>query len=88
MVTKKESSNEEKVVYSITGKELLDKVRELVKEGRTRRIIIKNEKGESVLEVNLSVALIGTILAPLLAAIGALAVILTKCTLEVVKKKQ
>ena len=72
--------------FKVSGEELLKKVKELIKEGNARRIIIKNEKGESVLEIPLTIGAVGTLLAPVLAAVGALAALLTKCSIEVVKK--
>ena len=78
------SGNQEE--FKVSGAELKEKVRELIKEGNARRIIIKNEKGDTVLEIPVTIGAIGVILAPVLAAVGALAAILTNCTIVVVKK--
>lgn len=72
--------------FKLNGAELVAKIKELIKAGNARRIIIKNEKGESLLEIPLTVGAVGTIIAPVLAAVGALAALLTKCSIEVVKK--
>ena len=56
------------------------------KEGNARRIIIKNEDGESVAEFPLTVGAVGALVAPILAAVGAIAALLTKCTIVVEKK--
>jgi hypothetical protein len=72
--------------FKVTGEELLDKVKEIVKEGNARRIIIKNEKDEVIVEFPLTVGAIGVVLAPLFAAVGALAALATNCTIEVEKK--
>jgi hypothetical protein len=75
--------------FSVSGGDLLAKVKELIAAGNARRIIIKNEAGISVLEIPLSVGVAGAaaaaILAPALVAVGALAAILTKCTIVVVR---
>ncbi|HZS43066.1 MAG TPA: DUF4342 domain-containing protein [Candidatus Paceibacterota bacterium] len=72
--------------FKINGEELLAKVKELVRQGNIRRISIKNEKGESILEIPLTVGAIGVIIAPVLAAVGAAAAMLTKCSIVVEKK--
>ena len=71
----------------VTGQQLVDMVKKLVHEVNVRRIIIKNEKGEKLLEIPVSVASVGTILLPVLAALGALAALVTHCTIVVVKEK-
>ncbi|MBD3248339.1 DUF4342 domain-containing protein, partial [Candidatus Falkowbacteria bacterium] len=75
---KKKISQEE---FKVRGAELVDKAKELIKEGNTRRMIIKNEKGKIMLEVPLTVGVVGTILAPVVAALGALAALMSKCTI-------
>ncbi|MDD4624930.1 MAG: DUF4342 domain-containing protein [Candidatus Paceibacterota bacterium] len=72
--------------FKISGTELLKKVKELVAEGNVRRIIIKKEDGEVLIEIPLTVAVVGTVFAPVLAAIGALAAFLTSCTLIVERR--
>ncbi len=69
--------------FTLNGDEVVAKVRELLHEGNIRRIIIKNEDGRTMLEVPLTLGLIGAALLPVLAAIGAAAAIATKCTLVV-----
>ena len=76
---------EYKEEFKVSGEEVLKKVKELIKEGNVRRIIIKNEKGEEVMQIPLTVGAVGVILAPTLVAIGAVAALLTKCTVVVVK---
>lgn len=72
--------------FKVSGEEILTKVKEIIKEGNARKIIIKNEKGESIMEIPLTFAVVGAVLVPVLAAVGAVAGILTKCTLIVEKK--
>jgi hypothetical protein len=74
--------------FKVTGEELLEKVKEIVKEGNARRIIIKNEKDEVIVEFPMTVGAIGVVLAPLFAAVGALAALVTHCTIEVEKKDE
>ncbi|MFA5368897.1 MAG: DUF4342 domain-containing protein [Candidatus Paceibacterota bacterium] len=72
--------------FKVSGDEILKKVKEIIKEGNARRIIIKNEKDEVLMEIPLTFAVVGTVFAPVLAAIGALAALVTNCTLVVEKK--
>lgn len=74
--------------FKVSGEEVVKKVKKLIEEGNARKIIIKNEKGESIMEIPLTVGVIGTILVPILAAVGAAAALLTKCTIVVIKKDQ
>jgi hypothetical protein len=67
----------------VTGDKLLAKARQLVHEGNVRRIIIKNEDGRTIIEAPLTVGLVGAVLAPLWAAIGAVAALVAKCSIEV-----
>ena len=72
--------------FKVSGEELVEKIKEIIKEGNARRIIIKNENGESIVEFSLTVGAIGALIAPILAAVGAIAALLTKCTIVVEKK--
>lgn len=69
--------------FTLSGDEVVHKVKELIHEGNIRRIIIKNEEGRTMLEVPLTIGVIGAALLPIFAAIGALAAIATRCTLVV-----
>jgi len=66
----------------VQGEQLLGKVRELVHEGNVRRIVIENEKGETLVELPLSVGVVGTLLLPMAAAVGAIAAVVTECTIR------
>ena len=68
--------------FKVAGGQLLDAVKKLVHEGNVRRIIIKQE-GRTVAEFPLTVGVVGAVFAPVLAAAGALAAVLTECTIEV-----
>ena len=69
--------------FRVSGEEVLAKVKELVHEGNVRRIAIRNEKGETVVEFPLTVGVVGALLLPVWAAIGAAAALLTRCTIVV-----
>ncbi len=73
--------------FRVNGDEILRKVREIIEAGNARRIIIKTEKGDSLLEIPITVAVVGAVLAPVLAAVGALAALVTHCTIVVEKKE-
>jgi repressor of nif and glnA expression len=64
--------------FKVAGKDLADKIRELIHEGNVRRIIIKDEHGHTFLEIPLTVAAIGVVAAPVLAAVGAIATLVAK----------
>ena len=81
---KEEKSGKEQ--FKVYGHEILNKVKELIKEGNVQRIVIKNEKGRIMMEIPITFALIGTVIAPILAAVGALAALLSKATIEVQRK--
>ena len=65
-------------LFKVAGKDLADKIRELIHEGNVRRIIIKDEQGHTFLEIPLTVAAIGVVAAPVLAAVGAIATLVAK----------
>jgi len=77
---------EKREEFKINGDEIVKKVKDIIREGNARRIIIKNQKGETIVEFPLTVGAVGTLLAPPLAAIGAIAALVTNCTLIVIKK--
>jgi hypothetical protein len=72
--------------FKITGDELLAKFKELVHEGNVRRLIIKSDSGITLLEVPLTIGVIGAALLPVLAAVGALAAVATDCTIVVERR--
>jgi 4-hydroxybenzoate polyprenyltransferase len=66
---------------------LLKKIKELIKEGNVREITIENKEGRTILVLPLTVGIIGAALLPPLAAVGAIAALLTECTLRVTRSK-
>ena len=83
-MTDKEKSNQES--FKVSGDELMSKIKEIIKEGNARRVIIKNEKEETIIEFPLTIGAIGVVLAPVFAAVGAIAALVTDCTIVVEKK--
>ena len=71
--------------FRVDGEELLGWVKNLVKEGNIRRITIKNKEGKIVFEIPLTFGVVGALLAPQLAAIGAIAALVTEATVIVEK---
>ncbi len=71
--------------FKVTGDEVIAKVKEILKAGNARKIIIRNEEGKDIIEVPLTLGAVGVLIAPALAAVGAVAALLTKCTIVVVK---
>ena len=71
--------------YKVSGDELVRKVKQIVHEGNIRRIVIKTEGGNTLLEFPLTVGVVGAVLLPMWAALGAAAALITDCTIVVEK---
>jgi hypothetical protein len=69
--------------HRVSGDKVIGKIKELIHQGNVRRIIIKNDEGRSLIEIPLSVGVVGAVLAPMWAAIGAVAALVTSCSIEV-----
>jgi Flp pilus assembly pilin Flp len=85
-MTKEQTQTEEKVrkeEFKITGDELVAKIKELIHEGNVNRLIIKNEEGKTMIEVPLTLGVVGVIMAPVWAAIGAIAALASNLTIVV-----
>lgn len=74
--------------FKLSGEEIVKKVKEVISAGNARKIIIKNEEGKTLIEIPLTFAVVGAVIAPVLAAVGALAAILTHGTIVVEKKDE
>ncbi|MFA7309555.1 MAG: DUF4342 domain-containing protein [Candidatus Paceibacterota bacterium] len=72
--------------FKVSGEDVIATVKKLLKEGNARRIIIKNEAGVTVVEFPMTIGAVGALVAPALAAIGAIAALLTKCTIVVERR--
>jgi hypothetical protein len=73
--------------FSVSGSNLVDRVRELLHEGNVTRIIVKDEKGKTLLEIPATVGVIGTVLAPWLIVLGVIAALVTKCRIVVERRE-
>jgi len=69
--------------FQVTGEKLVATLKELLRQGNIRRITIKNDEGRTLIEVPLTLGVVGAILLPVWAAIGALAALVTKCTIVI-----
>jgi len=72
--------------FQVSGDQLVGKVKDLIHQGNIRRVIIKNEDGHTLIEIPLTWGLVGAVLLPVWAALGALAALATKCTIVVEKE--
>lgn len=72
--------------FRVKGEDLLAKVKQLISEGNVRRIIIKDKENKTLIEVPLTIGVVGIVLAPVLAAVGAIAALVTECTIIVERR--
>ncbi|MFO7304351.1 MAG: DUF4342 domain-containing protein [Gammaproteobacteria bacterium] len=72
--------------FQFSGDTLLAKIKEILREGNVRRLVIKNEEGRVLIDVPLSVGVVGTLLAPQLAAIGAIAALVIRGSIVIEKQ--
>lgn len=73
--------------FTVNGENLLAKVKELIAEGNVRRIVIKDKSDETLMELPMTVGVVGAVLAPVLAAIGAVAALVTECKIVVERRE-
>jgi hypothetical protein len=74
--------------FKVNGEDLLKKVKELVAEGNVRRITVKGKDGKTIVEMPLTVGVVGAVLAAPLAAVGAIAALVAECTITVEREKK
>ncbi len=72
--------------FKVAAEQMVDAVKKVIHEGNVRRIVIKQE-GRTVAEFPMTVGVVGAVVAPVLAAVGALAAVLTECSIEVERTK-
>lgn len=77
---------EQQEEFKVTGDDLVRKVKEIIREGNARSIIIKNEDGKEIIQLPLTIGAVGAILVPPLAAVGAIAALVSNCTIVVVRR--
>ena len=89
MVVKTENNMDNiKEEFRVKGEELVEKVRQLIHEGNVRRLIIKVETGKVYLEIPVTVGVIGALIAPMLAAVGAIAAMVANLKIEVIRNEE
>jgi hypothetical protein len=74
--------------HRINGEDLVARIKEIVREGNARRIIIKAEDGHTLLEIPLTVGVVGAMLMPVWVAVGAIAALAAQYTIVVVKEEK
>ena len=72
----------------VLGRDLVDKVKSLIHEGNVRRIIVRDEHGNTFVEIPVTVAAVGAVFAPVLAALGAISALVAKFTIVVVRTEE
>ena len=73
--------------FTVSGGDLVDRVKELLHEGNVTRVIVKDEAGKTLLEIPATVGVVGVILAPWLAALGVVAALVANCRIVVERRK-
>ncbi len=73
--------------YTVTGKNLVERVQELLHEGNVTRVIVKDDKGKALLEIPATVGVVGAVLAPWLVALGVIAALVTNCRIVVERRE-
>jgi hypothetical protein len=74
--------------FEVSGDKVVETVKRLVHEGNIRRIIIKGEDGKTLIEIPLTFGVVGALLVPVLAAVGALAALVARCTIVVEREAE
>jgi hypothetical protein len=73
--------------FNLSGENLLNKIKELIKEGNVRKVIIHDQSGKELMSFPLTVGVVGLVFAPVLAAVGALAALVGECTVTVEREE-
>lgn len=81
------SENTQTEEFKIDGEKLIAKIKELLHEGNIRKLIIKDKEGKVLMEIPMTFGVMGALLAPQLAAIGAIAALVSEATLVVEKSE-
>lgn len=84
--TKNKTEKPKEETFRVSGENLLKKVKELIEEGNVRKITIKDKNGKVIAEFPLTLGVVGALIAPVLAAVGAIAALVTECTISVERK--
>ena len=73
--------------YTVSGNDLVDRIRELLHEGNVTKVIVKNESGKTLLEIPAAVGVVGAVIAPWLVALGVIAALVTNCKIVVERRE-
>jgi hypothetical protein len=73
--------------YTVSGNNLVDRVRELLHEGNVTRVIVKDEAGKTLLEIPATLGVVGAVVVPWLAALGVIAALVTNCKIIVERRE-
>jgi uncharacterized OB-fold protein len=73
--------------YTVSGSNLVDRVRELLHEGNVTRVIVKDMAGKTLLEIPVTIGIVGVVLAPWLAALGVIAALVANCKIVVERRE-
>jgi repressor of nif and glnA expression len=82
--TKNDNVNYEK--FKVKGQEAVDQIKKIINEGNARRIIVKDKKENTILEIPVTVGVVGTLFAPILAGVGAIVALVSECSIIVERK--
>lgn len=85
---KKTSSKATKETIKVSGENLIKTVKDLIAQGNVRHITIKDKKGKIIIEFPLTIGVVGAVLLPVLAAVGAIAALIGECTISVERSKE
>ena len=76
-----------KETFSVNGEQLLKKIKELIAEGNVRKITIHDKSGKEIMSFPLTIGMVGAVLLPVMAAVGAIAALVTECTISVEREE-
>ena len=74
--------------FKVNGEQVMAKVKQLITEGNIRKITIKDKNGKELITFPLTIGVVGTVIAPVLAAVGALAALIGECTIAIEREEE
>jgi Domain of unknown function (DUF4342) len=80
-------SNTFKETFVVPGEQLLKKIKDVIEEGNVRKITIHDKTGKEIMSFPLTIGVVGAVLAPVFAAIGALAALIGECSISVEREQ-
>ena len=73
--------------FKVEGKKVVSKIKALIKEGNVRKITVKDNKGKTILSLPVTAGVVGAVLLPPLIVVGAIAALITECTITIQREK-